>query len=335
MIQNLEMDENENFEKLKNNTNKYHIFNLSCQKGCHLNKVRSISIIEDKKFYENFLFNTSYSKINLPLSSHNVKESKSISLSNVRSDIDLTYSSILSNSYPLTYNRNSFSILTSALISSHSSSFLTSSTLMSDFNSSSIPYLDGIWIGTFGHHGLEFIYLKTYNNKKIISNSSEKDSLVTLQNEEPPIMINTEGYSDSEENERNEENEEDENEDDHYNDFNRSFDENQDSGVQNENENESENEIRLNELSSVHKNHKTVVAYKITGDVNIPKGEITWTADLSHTISSEMTTLEGRIYDISQSNEFLNSKIYKAEGVVAQIGYREIKKQPGKCMLYI
>jgi hypothetical protein len=344
VIQTSEMNEN-NFENYKNNSNKYNIFNLSCSEGCHLNKVRSLSIVDDKTIYGNFLYNTSYSKINLLLSSQSVKKSKSISLSNIKSDIDLTYSTTLSNSYPLTHNRSSFSILTSALTSFHTTTYSSSSyfslsssssisssnatLISSDFNSSSIPCLDGIWIGTFGHHGLEFIYIKTYDKK--ISDSSKKDSLITLQNEddeEVSIMINTEEYSNMESEENS-----DEVSHTHDNYFSRSFHDLRSIDLQNENENE-DNEMMLHdELTGINKSRQEIVAYKITGDVNIPKGEISWSADLSHTINSEMTTLDGRVYDITQSNEFQNSKIYKAEGIFAQIGYRDIKKRPGKLIV--
>ncbi|KAG4103874.1 hypothetical protein H8356DRAFT_928148 [Neocallimastix lanati (nom. inval.)] len=311
VIQTSEMNEN-NFENYKNNSNKYNIFNLSCSEGCHLNKVRSLSIVDDKTIYGNFLYNTSYSKINLLLSSQSVKKSKSISLSNIKSDIDLTYSTTLSNSYPLTHNRSSFSILTSALTSFHTTTYSSSSyfslsssssisssnatLISSDFNSSSIPCLDGIWI----------------------------------DDEEVSIMINTEEYSNMESEENS-----DEVSHTHDNYFSRSFHDLRSIDLQNENENE-DNEMMLHdELTGINKSRQEIVAYKITGDVNIPKGEISWSADLSHTINSEMTTLDGRVYDITQSNEFQNSKIYKAEGIFAQIGYRDIKKRPGKLVTEI
>ncbi|OUM60281.1 hypothetical protein PIROE2DRAFT_63250 [Piromyces sp. E2] len=204
--------------------------------------------------------------------------------------MDITYSTTLSNSYPLAYNRSPFSILTSAFTSFYSASEAIHQPL--------IPSLDGIWIGTFGHHGLEFIYIKSLNTD---SNSSKKDSLITLHNGELPIMINDDEYLSDEDEQAPSS--------DHF------------------------NEIDSTELSDIKKENKTLVAYKITGDVNIPKGEISWSAELNHQIDGEITTLEGRTYDITRSIEFQNAKIYKVEGVVAQIGYRDIKKQPGKLIV--
>ena len=285
---------NENFNNSQNNLNKYNIFNLNCGKGCHLNKVRSLLIEKDKKIYRNFLFNTSYSRIILS-NYHNTKESKSISISNIKPDIDLTYSTTLSNSYPLTHYRTPFSIFSSAFTSFYSPSNILNS-------SSPIPSLDGIWIGTFGQHGLEFIYIKTYNIKP---NPSKKDSLFTLNHGELPILINNDVYS------TDEEEEEITPLSDQINEIN----------PNNNNAFDSKKDI------------KKIIAYKITGDVNIPKGEISWSAELNHPMVSQVTTVEGRTYDIARSHEFRNAKIFKAEGIFAQVGYRDIKKHSGKCML--
>jgi len=200
--------------------------------------------------------------------------------------MNLTYSTTLSNSYPLTFNRSPFSILTSAFTSFYSSSDI--------INQPSIPSLDGIWIGTFGHHGLEFIYIKSLSTNP--NNSSKKDSLITIYDGELPIMINTDEYTSDEE-------EQAQTTSDHFDETD----------------------------SDVKRENTKIVAYKITGDVNIPKGEISWSAELNHQIDGEITTLEGRTYDITRSIEFRNAKIYEVEGIVAQIGYRDIKKQPGKC----
>jgi len=280
-------ESNENFDNFKNNLNRFNIFNLNCCKGCHLNKVRSLLIEEDKKIYRNFLFNTSYSRIILS-NYHNTKESKSISISNIKSDIDLTYSTTLSNSYPLTHYRTPFSIFSSAFTSFYSSS--------SSLNQSSqLPSLDGIWIGTFDQHGLEFIYIKTFYTKP------KNDSFATLTNNEPPILINGDDYYTDEEEEViplfDPINEIDDN----------------------------------NNIFNSKKKIKKVIAYKITGDVNIPKGEISWSAELNHPMVSEITTVNGRTYDIARSPEFRNAKIFKAEGIFAEIGYRDIKKYSGKC----
>ncbi|ORX53325.1 hypothetical protein BCR36DRAFT_349145 [Piromyces finnis] len=282
-------DSNKKIDSFQNKPNQYNVFNLGCSEGCHLNKVRSLSIDEDKKVYGNFLFNTSYSRIVLS-SYKNSKESKAISLSNIKSEMNFTNSTILSNSYPLAHNKSPFSILTSAFSSFFSSSIIP-------LNESSNSSLDGIWIGTFGHHGLEFIYIKSLNEN---SNSSKKDPLITIHNDELPIIINSEEYSFDEEEPVQTSN--------HFYDMDA-------------------------EISNIKNENKKLVAYKITGDVNIPKGEISWSAEINHPIDGEITTLEGRSYNITQSIEFQNAKIYKVEGIFAEIGYRNIKKQPGKLIV--
>ncbi|KAJ3322117.1 hypothetical protein HDV06_003568 [Boothiomyces sp. JEL0866] len=82
------------------------------------------------------------------------------------------------------------------------------------------------------------------------------------------------------------------------------------------------NELML--ISYSLDNEKKLVVTKITGDVNVPRGEISFTADLSNW----KYTLGTTSHNINNSREFKDGIVFDGRGTVAMEGYQSATKIP-------
>ncbi|KAJ3257984.1 hypothetical protein HK103_004118 [Boothiomyces macroporosus] len=82
------------------------------------------------------------------------------------------------------------------------------------------------------------------------------------------------------------------------------------------------NELML--LSYSLETEKKLRVTKITGDVNVPRGEISFTADLNNW----KYTLGNTLHNINNSAEFKNGIVFDGKGTVAMEGYQSATKIP-------
>ncbi|KAJ3311306.1 hypothetical protein HDV04_004114 [Boothiomyces sp. JEL0838] len=82
------------------------------------------------------------------------------------------------------------------------------------------------------------------------------------------------------------------------------------------------NELML--LSYSLETEKKLRVTKITGDVNVPRGEISFTADLNNW----KYTLGNTLHSINNSAEFKNGIVFDGKGTVAMEGYQSATKIP-------